>query len=482
MSLLALNPVSALLLTPLVAAAVLALVQDYRLSARVNMAASAIALLFAVLLLRGHPPVTRFFIIDDLNIIFILLNTLIGLTTSIFSASYIGHELESGRLTPGYLRFYHATFQLMMFGMNLALTANNIGLMWVAIELATLTTVMMVGIYRTHEAIEAAWKYFILGSVGIALALFGTILVYLAAVSVLGEGLGSMAWSNLLQHASALDPALLNVALIFLLLGYGTKVGLVPMHAWLPDAHAEGPTPVSAVLSGLLLNVALYALLRFKMLIEASPGAIAFGPLLILLGLVSLLFAAFMLYRRRDIKRLFAYSSIEHMGIIAFAFGMGGPLGNFAGLLQMVMHSLTKSAIFFTVGHVAQVKGTQRIDEIRGLTTSHPMLGWTLVAGILAVAGLPPFGVFTSEFLLVTSTFARAPVLAVIAVLGLLVAFGALLFQMNRLAFGEPTGSDATARASYVPIFVHLALVLAAGLYLPSVMVGWFQSVAVLLK
>ncbi|WP_158803587.1 hydrogenase 4 subunit F [Acidisoma sp. L85] len=482
MSLLPLNPVSALLLTPLVAAAVLALVQDYRLSARVNMAASAIALLFAVVLLRGHPPVTRFFIIDDLNIIFILLNTLIGLTTSIFSASYIGHELESGRLTPGYLRFYHATFQLMMFGMNLALTANNIGLMWVAIELATLTTVMMVGIYRTHEAIEAAWKYFILGSVGIALALFGTILVYLAAVSVLGEGLGSMAWSNLLQHATALDPALLNVALIFLLLGYGTKVGLVPMHAWLPDAHAEGPTPVSAVLSGLLLNVALYALLRFKMLIEASPGAIAFGPLLILLGLVSLLFAAFMLYRRRDIKRLFAYSSIEHMGIIAFAFGMGGPLGNFAGLLQMVMHSLTKSAIFFTVGHVAQVKGTQRIDEIRGLTTSHPVLGWTLVAGVVAIAGLPPFGIFTSEFLLITSTFARAPVLAVIAVIGLLVAFGALLFQMNRLAFGEPTGSNAAVRASYVPIFVHLALVLAAGLYLPNVMVGWFQNVAVLLK
>jgi hydrogenase-4 component F len=482
MSLLPLNPVSALLLTPLVAAALLALVRDYRLSARVNMAASAIALLIGVLLLRDHPPVTRFFIIDDLNTIFILLNTLIGLTTSVFSASYIGHELESGRLTPGYLRFYHATFQLMIFGMNLALTANNIGLMWVAIELATLTTVMMVGIYRTHEAIEAAWKYFILGSVGIALALFGTILVYLAAVSVLGEGLGSMAWSNLLQHASALDPALLNVALIFLLLGYGTKVGLVPMHAWLPDAHAEGPTPVSAVLSGLLLNVALYALLRFKMLIEASPGAIAFGPLLILLGLVSLLFASFMLYRRRDIKRLFAYSSIEHMGIIAFAFGMGGPLGNFAGLLQMVMHSLTKSAIFFTVGHVAQVKGTQRIDEIRGLTTSHPMLGWTLVAGILAVAGLPPFGVFTSEFLLVTSTFARAPVLAVIAVLGLLVAFGALLFQMNRLAFGEPTGSDGAVRASYVPIFVHLALVLAAGLYLPSVVVGWFQNVAVLLK
>src|SRR5205823_12367889 len=233
---------------------------------------------------------------------------------------------------------------------------------------ATLTTVLMVGIYRTHEALEAAWKYFILGSVGIALALFGTILVYMAARPVLGEGGDAMVWTSLVAHAHGFDPALLNIAFVFLLLGYGTKVGLAPMHAWLPDAHAEGPTPISAVLSGLLLNVALYALLRFKMLLAADPGAIAPGPLMMALGLLSLLFAGFMLYRRRDIKRLFAYSSIEHMGIIVFAFGMAGPPGNFYGLLQMTMHSLTKSAIFFSVGHVAQVKGTQRIAEDRKST------------------------------------------------------------------------------------------------------------------
>ena len=177
----------------------------------------------------------------------------------------------------------------------------------------------------------------------------------------------------------------------------------------------------------LLLNVALYALLRFKMIVAANPGTIAVGPLMITLGLGSLIFAAFMLYRRRDIKRMFAYSSIEHMGIIVFAFGMGGPLGNFAGLLQMTMHSLTKSAIFFSVGHVAQVKGTQKIADIRGLTSSHPLLGWTLVAGVVAIAGLPPFGVFMSEFLVLTSAFARAPALAALAAFGLLVAFGALL-------------------------------------------------------
>jgi hydrogenase-4 component F len=372
-------------------------------------------------------------------------------------------------------------YQTMMFGMNLALVANSIGLMWVAVELATLTTVLMVGIYRTSEALEAAWKYFILGSVGIALALFGTILVYMAATPIVGEGLDAMTWTVLIANAKAFDPALLNLAFVFLLLGYGTKVGLAPLHAWLPDAHAEGPTPISAVLSGLLLNVALYALLRFKILLAATPQAIAPGPLLITLGLTSLIFAAFMLYRRRDIKRMFAYSSIEHMGIIAFAFGMGGPLANFAGLLHMTMHSLTKSAIFFAVGHIAQVKGTQKIAEIRGLTVTHPVLGWGLVLGVVAIAGLPPLGIFMSEFLVVSSTFARQPFLAVPLVLGILIAFGALFLRLGGLAFGTPSGSTAPVEASYVPMFTHLGLVLGAGIYLPQPLVAWFQHVAALL-
>lgn len=470
-----------ILLIPLAAAALLAIIPNYRLSANINVLASLLSLLAAIGLLFGRPPDNRYLFVDDLNIVFILLNTFVGFTTSVFSASYIFHELETGRLTPRYLRFYHAMFQLMLLGMNLALLANNIGLMWVAVELATLTTVVMVGIYRTHEAIEAAWKYFILGSVGIALALFGTILIYLAAQPVVGGSMDAMVWTSLLPRAHAFDPALLNIAFVFLLLGYGTKVGLAPMHAWLPDAHAEGPTPISAVLSGLLLNVALYALLRFKVLLAANPGAIAPGPLMIGLGLLSLIFAGFMLYRRRDIKRMFAYSSIEHMGIIVFAFGMAGPLGNFAGLLQMTMHSLTKSAIFFSVGHVSQVKGTQRIAEMGGLTETHPVLGWALVASVLAIAGLPPFGVFTSEFLVVSSSFARAPLLAVLVVFGLLVAFGALLWRVTGVAFGEPRGPTGPVKASYLPIFAHLALVLIAGIWLPGPLVAWFQHVATLL-
>ncbi|MBB5576672.1 hydrogenase 4 subunit F [Rhizobium paranaense] len=482
-SILGFDAVTAVLVIPIAAAALLALLPGYRMTARLNIVASLLTLLAALLLfVSARPPPGRYLLVDDLNIVFVALNAFVGFTTSVFSAGYIAHELEIGRLTPANLRFYHAMYQIMMFGMNLAFVSNNIGLMWVAVELATLTTVLMVGIYRTHEALEAAWKYFILGSVGIAFALFGTILVYLAAQAVVGTGYDAMVWTTLVEHAAGFDPALLNLAFIFLLLGYGTKVGLAPLHAWLPDAHAEGPTPISAVLSGLLLNVALYAVLRFKILLAASPEAISPGPLMMTMGLTSLIFAAFMLYRRRDIKRLFAYSSIEHMGIIVFAFGLGGSLANFAGLLHMVMHSLTKSAIFFAVGHIAQIKGTQRLSAIRGLTETHPGLGWGLLVGVIAIAGLPPAGIFMSEFLIVSSTFAKVPLLAIPLVFGLLVAFGALLLRLTGAIFGQPRGSIAPAEASYLPMFLHLALVLGAGIYLPPLMVAWFQHIANLLR
>ena len=421
------------------------------------------------------------FFIDPLNGFLVTLTAFVALTTALFSRPYMRVEQDHGKMTPSRMRLYHSMYQLFTFTMLVALTTNNMGILWVAMEAATLTTVLLVSVYRTAASLEAAWKYFILASVGIAFALFGTILVYMAAQPVLGEGLQGMTWTVLVAHVSTFDPALLNVAFVFLFLGYGTKVGLAPLHAWLPDAHAEGPTPISAVLSGLLLNVALYAILRFKMLMALNAAAISPGPLMVTVGLVSVIFAAFMLYRRRDIKRLFAYSSIEHMGIIVFAFGMGGPLANFAGLLQMTMHSLTKSAIFFAVGHIAQIKGTQRISDIRGLSETHPVLGWGLVLGVIAIAGMPPLGIFMSEFLIVSSTFAREPLLAVALVFGLLVAFGALMLRLQGLVFGEPTGSTSPSQASYIPIFAHMTLVLVAGLYLPPILVTWFQHVAQML-
>ena len=466
---------------PCLGALFLVALPNYRVAAPLNVTLCALTLVSAALLYSHRPEPSLYLLVDDVNTVFLIIGALVGFTTSIFSAGYIAHELQTRRLRPRDLRFYHAMYQLLMFAMNLALVSNNIGLMWVAIELATLTTVVMVGIYRTSAALEAAWKYFILGSVGIALALFGTILVYLAAEERLGQGIKAMAWDHLAASSAGFDPALLNLSFVFLLLGYGTKVGLVPVHAWLPDAHAEGPTPISAVLSGLLLNVALFALLRFKMIMAGNSAVISPGPMMVTMGLVSLVFAGLMIYRRRDIKRMFAYSSIEHMGIITLAFGLGGPLANFAGLLQMTMHSLTKSGIFFGVGYVCQLEGTQKVADIRVLTHSQPLLGWLLVASVIAIAGLPPFGIFTSEFLLVTSTFARAPWLAILLVVGIMIGFSSLMVRLHGLAFGATDKRYSLAAYRLAPMALHLTLVAIAGVYLPGAVVAWFRHVASLL-
>jgi len=277
------------------------------------------------------------------------------------------------------MRLYHSMYQLFSFTMLLGFTTNNLGIIWVAMEAATLTTVLLVSVYRTTASLEAAWKYFILCGVGIAQALFGTILMYMAAEKVLGPEHATLLWTSLNDIKGQLDPTIISLAFVFLLIGYGTKIGLVPLHSWLPDAHAEGPTPVSAVLSGLLLNVAMYAVLRTKVLTDGALGTAMAGQLMMGFGLLSVTVAAFFLSRQKDVKRMFSYSSIEHMGLITFAFGMGGSLANFAGLLHMTVHSLVKSAIFFTVGHATQKAGTQVMSEIRGLIKVNPTVGWGLM-------------------------------------------------------------------------------------------------------
>ncbi|HSV28498.1 MAG TPA: hydrogenase 4 subunit F [Candidatus Omnitrophota bacterium] len=482
------NPILWILAVPLGAAGFLAVLPNWRLATWLNVLLSGLTFAASLVLFHHRPEPTRLFFIDDFNVYLVVLTCFVGLTTAIFSAAYIARESAGERLSDAHLRFYHSMYQAFMFTMLLALTANNTGVMWVAVEAATLTTVLMVSLYRTREAIEAAWKYFILCSVGIGLALFGTTLVYLAAQPIMGDGADAMAWTLLVARAGAFQPDLLNLAFVFVLVGYGTKVGLAPLHAWLPDAHAEGPTPISAVLSGLLLNVALYALLRFKMIISANPNTLAPGPMMIVMGLSSLFVAGFMLYRRGDIKRLFAYSSIEHMGVITIAFGLGGALANFAGLLHMTMHSLTKSAIFFAVGVITQNAGTKRIADIRGLTVTHPVLGWGFVIAVLAIAGMPPMGVFMSEFLVLGAAFTDQPLLALPLALGLLLAFGALVTRLQGLAFGEPgalAGYGPAGRVStalvHLPLWSHLLLVVVAGLYLPEPLVKWFQNVARLL-
>lgn len=473
-----------LLGTPLLGGAVLALLGHRRYAPELNVAfailtfAAAARLVARVIAEETVTALGEQLFVDSLNVFLVALTAFVAMTTSLFSRPYMRIEEAHGRVSHAGMRLYHSMYQLFTFTMLLVLTTNNLGVMWVAMEAATLTTVLLVALYRTHASLEAAWKYFILCGVGIAQALFGTILVYFAAERMLGAGIGSLLWSHLDTVKTSLEPTVMSIAFVFLLVGYGTKVGLVPLHNWLPDAHAEGPTPISAVLSGLLLNVALYALIRFKVLTDGALGRPFAGMLLMGFGLVSVVVAAFFLSRQRDIKRMFAYSSIEHMGLITFAFGMGGPVASFAGLFHMTAHSLTKSAIFYAVGHAAQKSGTQLMESIRGLLRASPAIGWGLMLGSAAILGMPPFGVFASEFLILTTAIAQHPWAAPILLVALGVSFAAIFGKVQAMVFGEPSVARLPHRPALVPVFTHLALVLMLGLYVPPYLADWYRRAA----
>ena len=419
--------------------------------------------------------------VDPFNVFLVALTAFVAFTTSLFSRPYMRIEQHHGKLSTGMLHLYYSMYQLFTFAMLVALTTNNMGIVWVAMEAATLTTVLLVSLYRTPASLEAAWKYFILCGVGIALALFGTILLYFAAERVLGQGGTALLWTHLNEVKGELEPTVLKLAFIFLLVGYGTKVGLVPLHSWLPDAHAEGPTPVSAVLSGLLLNVALCAVVRSKVLVDGSLETHFAGNLMMGFGLLSVVVASLSLFRQKDIKRMFAYSSIEHMGLITFAFGMGGPVATFAGMLHMTMHSLTKSAIFFAVGHAVQKVGTQQMESIRGLLQVSPTVGWGLALGTFAILGMPPFGVFASEFLIITTAMHEYPWSTPILLIALGIAFAAIFGKIQPIVFGETTAKPLPHPPALVPVFAHLLLVLMLGLYMPPYLADWYRQAAALL-
>jgi len=469
-------------------AVILAFVGDRKLAPEINILGSAatfaagialaIQVYFEGTIITGR----NFFFVDAFNVYLTVLTSFVSMTTAIFSRRYMRWEREHGRVGHWGMRFYHAMFQLFIFAMLLTLLTNNVGVLWIAMELATLSTVLLVSLYRTPTAIEAAWKYFILCGVGIAQALFGTVLLYFAAEKVLGEGGDALLWTNLSQVSDKLEPTVLSLAFVFLMVGYGTKVGLVPLHNWLPDAHSEGPTPISAVLSGLLLNIALYALVRCKVLVDGATGTHQAGYIMMGFGLLSILAAAFSILRQKDIKRMFSYSSIEHMGIITFAFGLGGQIATFGALLHMLVHSLAKSSIFFTAGHASQMHGTQEMDNIKGLFSGNPLVGWGLMFGVMAIVGMPPFGVFVSEFLILTATMRDAPVLTIPLLIGLGVAFAALFRRVQPMVSGTIPLNQKPLRAAHIPVMLHLILVLVLGIYMPDFLSQWFHTAVELLK
>ncbi|WP_027283229.1 proton-conducting transporter transmembrane domain-containing protein [Rubritepida flocculans] len=471
------SPAGALVLLHLLGAGLLAAWPAR--AALLNLLLCGAALVPAALLLSA-PGGEGWLRADALNAPFVMLSAIVGFGTALFSLEDVRGEGFDGRR----LRSYHAAFQGFLAANHVALLSDNLGILWVAIEAGTLASVVMVGVHRTPAAIEAAWKFFVLCGFGIALALFGIIVLALAGAPHLPGGEARLSAAALREVAARMDPALLNLAFVFLLVGFGTKAGLVPLHSWLPDAHAEGPTPIAAVLSGLLLNAAMLAILRGQGIVAANGEALSPGGFLLAMGLASLLLAGVTLWRRRDAKRLLGWSSIEHMGLAAIAFGLGGPAGNAAGLLHLWGHALLKSAAFFAIGRAARLKGDQRMDAIGGLARSHPPLGWGLVLAMAGLAGLPPFSLFVSEWWLAGAAARTAPWVLALLLPGLLVAGLALLHAMQRLCLGPPTPDAAPGPAglsALLPLWTNLLLALLIALALPAPLAALLREGAGLL-
>ena len=414
------------------------------------------------------------FRVDALSALMVTIITFLGAVASLYAVGYIRAELDDAHLSR--VRLFFMLFHLFIFTMLVAVTTDNLGVMWIAIEGTTLATVFLVNLRQTRTSLEAAYKYLILSSVGIALAFIGTALVYYAGAAKAGEI--SVNWSALHAAAGSLNADVVRLAFVFIIVGYGTKAGLAPMHTWLPDAHSEAPAPISALMSGVLLNVGLYAMIRFKTVVDAAVGPEFAARLLIGLGLFSVLVAAVFLVRQRNYKRMLAYSSVEHIGIICLGLGFGGYWGVLGALLHMVNHALSKSLLFILSGNILLKYHSAEIREVRGLLHTAPWTGGLFLAGMFALIGLPPFAPFISEFIIFRAGLESHPWATAAGVILLVVVFGGMLASVNQMLYGEPANhprGDAL-RGWLAPLAANFALLLMLGLTLPSPFVAALEQ------
>ncbi len=465
---------------PLLAAPFLAVAGTPQFGARVNVVVTA--LVFLLTLAVCAAPGAGLVHADALGQVFGALTGFVSLTTAITNLDFAKTLPPRGRTL-----VYHAMCLVMLGCTLLGIYADNIGVLWVAVEGATIAATLAVSLSRTPTALEAAWKYFILGGVGIALALFGTMLVYLAAEAEpgVGQGFPAMSFAVLGANAAVLNGPLLTLAFVFLLFGYGTKAALVPLHGWLPDAYAEGPAPITTAQSGLMLNVALLAILRFRHLLQNCPGAVHPGPFLVTLGLASLLLTAFSLTRRRDTRRFFGFSSIENSGIAVFAFGLGGAPAIFAGLLHLILHTLLKAGLFQALIRAAALRGdagpgNYGFSHLRGMVETNKMLGWLLAASVFAMAGVPPSGLFVTEFLIISQTVQINPWLSLPFGLGLLLCSIAIIRKIGPLLYGHAPAGTQKVRvgAGVQTVTLHLVLVFWLAFAMPHGLLAVLMGIA----
>ena len=393
--------------------------------------------LFKEVVLVGH--ITAFFnfiYLDLLSAVFIVVISVVAFAVALYSVGYIRKDVEQKIISGRKASFYYLLFNLFCFSMFLVTAMNNLGMLWVAIEMTTLISAFLVGFYNSKESVEAAWKYIIICSVGIIFALLGTILFsYAFSNSGLSKSLN---WSDMVPVAHILDKNILKTAFIFILVGYGTKAGLAPMHTWLPDAHSQAVAPISALLSGVLLKTAIYAILRFGIIIIKSGEFAYFTHLMILFGAISLVISSGFILVQKDLKRLLAYSSIEHIGIISIGFGLGSPLAIAGAILHVFNHAVTKSLMFFGAGNIVNVYKKHNMNAIRGVIKVLPFTGIVVLLGVFALTGFPPFSIFISEIMIISAVFTSGSYfIASLLLISLSVIFGAFIYHFGKILFGN---------------------------------------------
>lgn len=417
--------------------------------------------------------------VDALGAIILIILSLVGTMASWYSIGYLKMEMEKKIIGPNRVRQYFILLHLFILAMFFAITTTNPILMWIAVEATTLSTAFLVSFYNKPSAIEAAWKYLIINSVGLLLAFFGTLLFLYPTIH---SGLpGLISWQNLLLNAKSLDPAIAKFAFIFVLIGFGTKVGLAPMHTWLPDAHSKAPAPISGLLSGVLLNIAFLAILRFKAVTDSAIGSAFSGNLFIFFGSLSIIAAAFIILIQKNYKRLLAYSSIEHMGVAALGFGFGGAAAA-AALLHMLYHSLAKSTMFFSAGNIFLKYGSTKIKNVRGLLTVLPVTGVLFIVGFLALTGVPPFGIFVTEFSILSIGLQVHPVAAILALLGFVLVFVGFLKHLSAMSFGEnetPIVPGENGFLTIAPIIILVVALIVLSLFVPTAIRSLLQAAVI---
>ncbi|GAB4387407.1 MAG: hydrogenase 4 subunit F [Thermodesulfovibrionales bacterium] len=466
--------IPAALLIPLATAVVCYFFQSARLIGYVSLAGAALsaAVVFGLAAASFGAPIEvvgGLLYMDALSGYVAAMVAFLGLASSLYSIGYLEHELSAGLTDLRGMRRYYALFHLFLFTMLLVVMTNNLAVMWIAIEATTIVSAALIGLgfYKRELAIEAAWKYLILCTVGITFALLGVFIAYYASIEAAG-GEGTLDWTELRAMAATLNPATMKLAFIFVLVGYGAKAGLAPVHNWLPDAHSEAPSPISALLSGVLLNTAFYGIMRFVSFVSPSTGSAFTGTLLVIFGVASVGIASIFILVQDNYKRLLAYSSIEHMGVICLGMGIGGAAALYGALLHMFNHAVAKPLMFFTSGKIQAQYGSTSIDRVGGVLSAHPVWGTLTFIGVLALAGMPPFNIFISEFSVLRAGADRGSWVVVGLILFFLaVAFYGMLSAFGRMLLGgsgaRPSSGGHTPGTSLPATFLSAAAMVALG-------------------